>query len=33
VRGFYTSQVGLKELDSKGNAFYARSLGCDNKKP
>lgn len=32
VRGFYTSQVGLKELDFKGNAFYARSPGCDNKK-
>jgi hypothetical protein len=28
IRGFYTSQVGLKELDFKGNAFYARSPGC-----
>lgn len=32
IRGFYTSQVGLKELDFKGNAFYARSPGCDSKK-
>ncbi len=31
VRGFYTSQAGLKELDFKGNAFYARSPGCDSK--
>jgi hypothetical protein len=29
IRGFYTSQVGLKELDFKGNAFYARSPGCN----
>jgi Gluconate 2-dehydrogenase subunit 3 len=28
IKGFYTSQVGLKELDYKGNAFYARSPGC-----
>jgi hypothetical protein len=31
IRGFYTSQAGLKELDYKGNAFYARSPGCSNK--
>jgi Gluconate 2-dehydrogenase subunit 3 len=31
IRGFYTSQVGLKELDFKGNAFYARSPGCRSK--
>jgi Gluconate 2-dehydrogenase subunit 3 len=31
VRGFYTSQAGLKELDFKGNAFYARSPGCTMK--
>lgn len=31
VRGYYTSQAGLKELDFKGNAFYARSPGCDSK--
>jgi hypothetical protein len=29
IRGFYTSQPGLKELDFKGNAFYARSPGCN----
>ena len=28
IRGFYTSEAGLKELDYKGNAFYARSPGC-----
>lgn len=28
VRGFYTSRAGLKELDFKGNVFYARSPGC-----
>jgi hypothetical protein len=28
IRGFYTSQAGLKELDFKGNAFYAQSPGC-----
>jgi hypothetical protein len=28
IRGFYTSQQGLKELDFKGNAFYAQSPGC-----
>lgn len=29
IRGFYTSQAGLHELDYKGNSFYARSPGCD----
>jgi gluconate 2-dehydrogenase subunit 3-like protein len=29
IRGFYTSQAGLRELDFKGNAFYARSPGCN----
>lgn len=28
VKGFYTSRTGLRELDYKGNAFYARSPGC-----
>jgi len=28
ARGFYTSQRGLKELDYKGNAFYAECPGC-----
>lgn len=32
VKGYYTSQAGLKELDFKGNAFYARSPGCDSRK-
>jgi hypothetical protein len=31
VRGFYTSRAGLKELDFKGNAFYARSPGCNSQ--
>ncbi len=31
IRGFYTSRVGLKELDFKGNAFYARSPGCETR--
>lgn len=28
IRGFYTSRAGLKELDYKGNSFYAQSPGC-----
>jgi hypothetical protein len=28
IRGFYTSRAGLKELDYKGNGFYAASPGC-----
>jgi len=28
ARGFYTSQRGLKELDYKGNGFYAECPGC-----
>jgi len=28
IRGFYTSRAGLKELDFKGNGFYASSPGC-----
>jgi gluconate 2-dehydrogenase subunit 3-like protein len=31
VRGFYTSRLGLKELDYKGNAFYAESPGCSGQ--
>jgi hypothetical protein len=31
IRGLYTSKAGLKELDFKGNAFYARSPGCGSK--
>ena len=29
IRGYYTSQAGLKELDYRGNAFYAERPGCD----
>jgi gluconate 2-dehydrogenase subunit 3-like protein len=28
LHGFYRSPAGLKELDFKGNAFYAESPGC-----
>ena len=28
IEGFYTSQIGLKELDYKGNSFYSVSPGC-----
>ena len=28
IRGFYTSRLGLNELDFKGNSFYAESPGC-----
>ncbi len=31
ARGFYTSQRGLKELDYKGNAFYAERPACSRK--
>ena len=31
VKGFYTSRAGLKELDFKGNGFYASSPGCNKK--
>lgn len=31
VRGFYTSRVGLKELDYKGNGFYMECPGCTAK--
>ena len=29
VRGYYTSQAGLKDLDYKGNAVYGVCPGCD----
>ena len=32
IRGYYTSRAGLRELDFKGNAFYARSPGCVGKR-
>jgi hypothetical protein len=28
VRGFYTSRVGLKELNNQGGSFYGESPGC-----
>ncbi len=28
IRGFYTSRVGLRELDYKGNSFYPESPAC-----
>jgi hypothetical protein len=31
INGFYTSRVGLHELNFKGNAFYASSPGCHAK--
>jgi hypothetical protein len=31
LEGFYTSKEGLRELDYKGNAFYAESPGCDHQ--
>jgi hypothetical protein len=33
IEGFYTSQLGLKELDYKGNSFYSVSPGCDHNLP
>jgi hypothetical protein len=30
IRGYYTSNAGLKEVDFKGNGFYARSPGCSS---
>ena len=31
IRGFYTSRAGLQELNFRGNAFYARSPGCNSR--
>jgi gluconate 2-dehydrogenase subunit 3-like protein len=28
IRGFYTSRIGLKELDYKGNSFYGEPPAC-----
>jgi hypothetical protein len=33
IEGFYTSQLGLKELDYKGNSFYSICPGCDHSLP
>jgi hypothetical protein len=32
IRGYFTSQAGLRELDYKGNAVYGTCPGCDNKR-
>jgi gluconate 2-dehydrogenase subunit 3-like protein len=32
IRGYFTSQAGLKELDYKGNAFYGACPGCESKQ-
>jgi hypothetical protein len=32
IRGYFTSQAGLKELDYKGNAVYGACPGCDSKR-
>lgn len=28
IRGYYTSRIGLKELDDKGHSFYGEPPGC-----
>jgi len=33
IRGYYTSQSGLKELDNRGNALYAEPPGCEGPSP
>jgi hypothetical protein len=32
IRGYFTSQAGLKELDYKGNALYGVCPGCESKR-
>jgi hypothetical protein len=32
IRGYYTSQAGLIELDYKGNAFYGACPGCESRR-
>jgi hypothetical protein len=32
IRGYFTSQAGLKDLDYKGNAFYGACPGCDTRR-
>jgi Gluconate 2-dehydrogenase subunit 3 len=32
IRGYYTTAEGLKELDYKGNAYYAECPGCDTSR-
>jgi hypothetical protein len=31
IRGYYTSQAGLKELDYQGNAYHVQCPGCETK--
>jgi hypothetical protein len=33
IRGYYTSQAGLQELNYRGNAFYAEPPGCEGPSP
>ena len=33
IRGYYTSQAGLKELGYRGNAFYGEQPGCEGTSP
>jgi hypothetical protein len=32
IRGYYTSQPGLRELDYKGNTFYVECPGCEGRE-
>lgn len=32
IRGYFTSEAGLKELDYKGNAFYGTCPGCESRR-
>jgi len=32
IRGYFTSQAGLMELDYKGNAFYGACPGCETRR-
>jgi Gluconate 2-dehydrogenase subunit 3 len=32
IRGYFTSQAGLKELDYKGNAFYGACPSCERRR-
>ncbi len=32
IRGYFTSQAGLKELDYKGNALYGACPGCEGRR-
>lgn len=32
IRGYFTSQAGLRELDYKGNAVYGVCPGCESRR-